>query len=72
MFGTFLQMSLSKPLKVDPVKLDLAIEAVYQGFGVRCAAQMYGISKSTLCDQVKNQRKSTRGPEPILMRGLED
>ena len=72
MFGTFSQMSLSKPLKVDPVKLDLAIEVVYRGFGVRRAAQMYGISKSTLCNRVKNQRKSTPGPEPMLMRGLED
>ena len=72
MFEHLLQMSLSKPLKVDPVKLDLAIEAVYKGFGVRCVARMYGISKSTLCDRVKNQRKSTPGPEPILTRGLED
>ena len=72
MFEHLLQMSLSKPLKLDPVKLDLAIEAVYKGFGVRCAARMYGISKSTLCDRVKNQRKSTPGPEPILTRGLED
>ena len=69
MLEHLLQMSLSKPLKVDPVKLDLAIEAAYKGFGVRRAAWMYGISKSTLCDWVKNQRKSTPGPEPILMRG---
>ena len=59
-------------MKVDPVKLDLAIEAVYKGFGVRHAARMYGILKSTLCDRVKNQRKSTPGPEPMLTRGLED
>ena len=65
-------MSLSKPLKVDPIKLDLAIEAVYKDFGVRRAARMYGILKSTLCDRVKNKRKSTPGPEPMLMRGLED
>ena len=59
-------------MKVDPVKLDLAIEAVYKGFGVRRAAQIYGIPKSTLCDRVKNKRKSTPGPEPMLTRGLED
>ena len=67
-------MSLSKPVNSEygDDALAHAAEAVHRGVGLRRAAAMYGVPKSTLHDKVKLHTKGKRGPKPAIPDELED
>ena len=65
-------MSLSKPVSYDQLSMENAVAAVMRGVGIRCAARVYQVSKSTLSDRIRHGRGYRRGPEPFLGNDLED
>ena len=65
-------MSLSKLVTYDQLLMENAVAAVMCGVGIRCAAHVYQVSKSTLSDRICHGRGYRRGPEPFLGNDLED
>ena len=47
-------MSLSKPATYDQLSMENAVAAVMHGVGIRCAACVYQVSKSTLLDRIRH------------------
>ena len=65
-------MSLSKPATYDQLLMENAVAAVMHGVGIRCAAHVYQVPKSTLSDRIRHGHSYRRGPEPFLGNDLED
>ena len=65
-------MSLSKPASYDQLSMENAVAAVMCGVGIRCAAHVYQVSKSTLSDRIHHGHGYRRGPKPFLGNDLED